>query len=104
MTDSDSPRLIAYYLPQFHPVPENDEFWGKGFTEWTHVTRVRPLFRGHDQPKLPADLGFYDLRVAESRLAQAQLARRYGIEGFCYWHYWFAGRKVLERPPYQTDN
>jgi len=90
-------RAIAFYLPQYHPVKVNDEFWGKGFTEWTNVTKAKPLFKGHLQPKLPADLGFYDLRVPEIREQQADLARQHGIEAFCYWHYWFGnGERALE--------
>jgi hypothetical protein len=91
-------RAIAFYLPQFHPIPENDQWWGSGFTEWTNTARARALFPGHRQPHVPADLGFYDLRLPEARAAQADLAQAHGIEAFCYWHYWFGGRQLLERP------
>jgi hypothetical protein len=94
-------KIIAYYLPQFHQIKENDEWWGEGFTEWTSVRKARPLFKGHEQPKVPGILGYYNLLDSSTRDAQAALAEKGGIDAFCYWHYWFGGGKVLLETPFR---
>jgi lipopolysaccharide biosynthesis protein len=98
MTKLSKPKILCFYFPQFHPNAENNKFWGPGFTEWTNVSVARPRFRGHHQPQIPADLGFYDLRLEQTRIQQAELARQYGIHGFCYYHYWFNGKRLLSAP------
>lgn len=92
------PKVIAFYLPQYHPTPDNDKWWGKGFTEWTNVAKARKLYKGHEQPKIPSELGFYDLRLADTRALQAEYAKEAGISAFCYWHYWFNGKEILNIP------
>lgn len=91
-------KIIAYYLPQFHTFPENEKWWGKGFTEWTNVKNAKPIYKGHNQPRIPLDNNYYDLTNVETIRWQSKLAQKYGIYGFCYYHYWFNGRKIMEKP------
>lgn len=99
MINSELPYVVAYYLPQFHRLKFNDDYWGKGFTEWTNTIKAKPLFKGHYQPHIPADLGFYDLNMQSTRRAQASMAQEYGLGGFCYWHYWLSeNNQVMEMP------
>lgn len=91
-------KVLAFHLPQFHTFPENDEWWGKGFTEWVNVKKSKSLYEGHKQPNVPLDDNYYNLMDKETRKWQAELAKKYGIYGFCYYHYWFDGRLLMEKP------
>ena len=91
-------KIIAYYLPQFHTIPENDEWWGKGFTEWVNVKKAEPLFKDHNQPRIPLHNNYYNLLDVETLKWQAEIAKKYGIWGFCFYHYWFGDKLLLQKP------